>query len=265
LPKAKDESVVYLEERGAGPAVVLFHGTPSSVDDFGPLAAVLARCHRVLVPHMHGYGRTASGRRPYSLEKAIAEIETRLLDDGVRQAAFVAFSGGAYKAAAIALRGRIAVSRMVLFAPVLGLDAEVAQGQKAMVEAVRNGTYDPRGSWLQRMAGPGFEARDPAGAARVRGWLDAVSTSLICEELVAIADAPDLRPRLVELQGRVLICTGDADQAVPPAASEALARTAAHGEFRSVAGAGHALLIERPDEVIQMVHGFLADSQRAEG
>ena len=60
-----------------------------------------------------------------------------------------------------------AVPRMVLFAPVIGFDADVAQGYRDLAAAARVGAFDPRPSWLERMASPGFSARDPEGAARV--------------------------------------------------------------------------------------------------
>jgi pimeloyl-ACP methyl ester carboxylesterase len=252
---------LHVDVSGSGPAVVLLHGSPSSPDDFAPLVDRLARRRKVLVPHLPGYGRTAWAPVPYSLEQVVSCVEERLLRDGVSRAAFVAFSGGAYKAAAIALRGRIAVLRMVLFAPVLGLDADTAQGYRDLAAAARAGAFDPRSSWLERMASPGFPARDPVGAARVLAWLDAAPRAVIYDELAAMADAPDLRPRLREIDAPVLVCAGDGDNAVPAVSSEEIARLSKRGTFRSVAGAGHAVLIERQQEALDIVVDFLGDPE----
>jgi pimeloyl-ACP methyl ester carboxylesterase len=195
------------------------------------------------------------------LEKVIRDVEERLLGEGGSRAAFVAFSGGGYKAVAIALRGRIAASRMVLFAPVLGLDPEIAQGYRGLAAAARAGAFDPRPSWLERMASPGFPARDPEGAARVLAWLDAAPRAVIYDELVAMADAPDLRPRLREIDAPILVCAGEADNAVPAASSAELARLARRGTFVAFAAAGHALLIERPQEALRAVEGFLGNPE----
>jgi 3-oxoadipate enol-lactonase len=253
------EGELHVDLYGSGPAVVLLHGVPSSPDDFAILVDKLARHRKVLIPHLPGYGRTGSVSAPCSLEQVITGVDAWLVKDGVSRAAFVAFSGGAYKAVAIALRGRIAALRMVLFAPVLGLDANTAQGYRGLAAAARTGAFDPRPSWLERMAGPGFAARDPAGAARVLAWLDAAPRAVIYDELVAMADAPDLRPRLRELDCPILVCAGQDDQAVPAASSEEIARLAKRGTFRGLAGAGHAVLLERPPEALRVVEDFLGD------
>jgi 3-oxoadipate enol-lactonase len=249
---------------GGGSAVVLLHGAPSSPDDFIPLVERLARRGKIFVPHMPGYGRSGPAARPYVLEQVIADLEDRLVHLGVSRAVVLAFSAGAYKAVSIALRRRIAISRMVLCAPVIGLDASVAQGYREMLAGVQAGTFDPRASWLDRMASPGFKTRDPAGAARVLAWLDAAPDAVISDELLALADAPDLRPRLSELTFPILIGTGAEDNAVPAAWSEEIARLAPDGRFHRVSGAGHAVLIERPEEAIRMVERFLDEPIRKE-
>lgn len=130
---------LHVDVYGSGPAVVLLHGTPSSPDDFALLIGRLAGRRKILVPHLPGYGRTRSVPHPYELEGVIAGLEGRFASEGVSRAAFVAFSGGAYKALLLALRGRIAVPRMVLFAPVIGFDADVAQGYRDLAAAARVG------------------------------------------------------------------------------------------------------------------------------
>jgi pimeloyl-ACP methyl ester carboxylesterase len=249
---------LHVDDYGSGPAVVLLHGMPSALEDFDPLVATLVRGHRVLVPHLPGYGRTAPDPESRSANDVIGRLERWLIGAGVARADFVAFSAGAYKAVAIALRGRIAVSGLVLFAPVVGLDPEAAQGYRDIAAAARSGAFDARPSWLDRMAGPGLAARDPQAAARVLGWLNAAPPSVLCDELDAMADAVDLRPRLGELACRVLVCAGVLDNAVPPASAGEVARRCRHGAFELVEGAGHALLLEAPEQAVRLTADFLA-------
>jgi len=255
---------LYLDIRGSGPAVVLLHGCPSSPDDYAPLAERLARRHRVVVPHLHGYGRSDCGPRPYSLGRAVSDLESRLLNEGITAADFVGFSGGAYKVVAIALGDRVAVSRLVLLAPAIGLDADVAQGYRDVAAAVRSGALDARTTWLDRMASPGFATRDPTGAARVLAWLDAVPQPVVCDELVAFADADDLRPRLGSIDCPVLVCAGTADRAVPMSWSEDVVRRLSRASLERIDGAGHALLIEAPDRVERVIEEFLESATGVE-
>ena len=250
---------LHIDERGSGPAVVLFHGTPSSPADFTLLVERLARQHRVLVPHFPGYGRSPAdpGPRSNSVESASALLERQLLGAGVSSADFVAFSGGAYKAVHIALACRIHVLRLVLFAPIVGLDPETALGFRELVSATRSGAFDPRLSWTARMCSAAFVERDPQGAARVLDWLAAAPLSVVCDELEAMADAVDLRPLLGRLTCRVLVCTGTADNAVPPAWSEAVARRIPGAVFHAIEPAGHAVLLEEPERTVRLVETFL--------
>ncbi|HZL21323.1 MAG TPA: alpha/beta fold hydrolase [Polyangia bacterium] len=249
---------LHVDDYGSGPAVVLLHGMPSEPEDFDPLVATLTRSHRVLVPHLPGYGRTPPDPESRSVDDVIARLERWLIDAGIARADLVAFSAGAYKAVATALRARVAVSRLILFAPVVGLDPEVAQGYRDLAAAVRSGAFDARPSWLDRMASPGLAVRDPQTAARVLAWLQAASPSVLCDELDAMADAEDLRPRLRDLACRVLVCAGTADSAVPIAWARDVARGCHHGTLELVEGAGHALLLESPDQVVRLTADFLA-------
>jgi pimeloyl-ACP methyl ester carboxylesterase len=254
---ARDNRELQVDDWGAGPAVVLLHGTPSSPDDFAPLVESLAERHRVLVPHLPGYGRTPPDPGFYSLGDVITRLEDALISRGVVQVDFVAFSGGTYKAVAVALGGRVAVTRLVLLAPVVGFDADVAQAYRDVAAASRSGSFDPRASWLERMASPGFAQRDPSGAARVLSWLDAVPAAVLCDELDAMADAADLRPRLRELSCPVLACAGANDRAVPPIWAREVAASVPGAISESIAGAGHALLVEAPGVVSRLIGDFL--------
>jgi 3-oxoadipate enol-lactonase len=253
-----DEQELFMDDYGSGRSVVvLLHGMPSIPGDFQPLVDALARHHRVLVPHLPGYGKTPADAAPCSLERLIARLEERVARSSVSDASVVAFSGGAYKAVAMALRDRVKVRRLALLAPIVGFDPPVAQAYRDMVAAVRAGAFDPRPTWLDRMASPGFAERDPRGAARVLSWLDAVALSVICDELAAQADAPDLRPAVAELGCPLFVAAGTADSAVPPSWSKALAASYSRSVFVPIEGAGHALLIEAPDRVIRVIAEFL--------
>src|SRR5438876_772331 len=77
---------LHIDEHGAGPEVVLLHGAPSSPDDFAPLVEALEASHRVLVPHLPGYGRTPSDPGAYSLDSVVALLERGLESRGVSRA-----------------------------------------------------------------------------------------------------------------------------------------------------------------------------------
>ena len=252
---------LHVDDHGRGPPVVLLHGMPSSPDDFAALASRLARRHRVLVPHLPGYGRTPSEPGPYSLDGVIERLGAALAERRVFETAWLAFSGGAYKAVALALTRSPVATRMILLSPVVGLDPDAAEAFRQIAAATRAGTFDPRPTWLDRMTRPGWAGAHAEGAARVLAWLDAVPLETLCDELVAAAGAPDLRPRLGELACPVLVCAGTEDRAVAPTASMAVATSCARGRMAHLDGCGHAALLEDFDAVAHLVESFLAEER----
>ena len=224
-----------------GRVLVLLHGVPTAPSDFTPLAEALSSTRLVLVPHLPGYDRTAIPAGDYSLEGSIRELEDQLIAEGCAKVDLLAVSGGAYRAVAIALRRRIEVRRIVLLAPVLGLEPAEAEAMREAALAARSGRWDPRTTWLDRMASPGFAARNPKGASQVLAWLNAAPLRLICDELIAIADAPDLRPRLAELSCPIFVCAGTEDRAAPFGMSQAVANLAARGASNAIASRSYGL------------------------
>ncbi len=76
----------YYEIRGDGAPLLLLHGGLGSIDMFAPIMQTLAAHHRVIGVDLQGYGRTALGSRPFSLEAQgndMAQILTKLGYDKV--------------------------------------------------------------------------------------------------------------------------------------------------------------------------------------
>ncbi len=104
---------VEVAEVGAGPPVLLVHGTPGDWRQARGLAEDLAITHRVLLPSRPGYGRTplSTGRSPR--EQAAAHVA--LFDSlGVDRAAVIGISGGGPSARALVAHNRDRCTHLVL-------------------------------------------------------------------------------------------------------------------------------------------------------
>ena len=100
-------------ESGAGPAVLVVHGTPGDWQQARALADDLAGAHRVLLPSRPGYGRTplSTGRSPQ--EQAMAHVA--LLDAlDIDRSAVVGISGGGPSSRAFAAYHRSRCTALVL-------------------------------------------------------------------------------------------------------------------------------------------------------
>lgn len=90
---------------GDGPPVVLIHGWACSRRDLAPLAADLARDHRVLNLDLPWHGDSTSTVRYWPLDDLAAVVEAVAADEGMRHAALVGHSMGAAVAVEAVLAG----------------------------------------------------------------------------------------------------------------------------------------------------------------
>jgi 3-oxoadipate enol-lactonase len=177
------------------------------------------------------------------LDGAHDQIETALLRLGVQEAAFVGFSGGAYRALALATRGRIKPLGLVSLAGTAhftSVDREAFDGFAGML---RRGE-DARALLPDRFLSSAFAATHPEVVARVERWLDAIAPEHLATELDAFARAEDLRPALGSLRVSALARVGELDVATPPERSAEIAEAAPGAVLQVVPKVGHALLYE---------------------
>jgi pimeloyl-ACP methyl ester carboxylesterase len=72
-------------------------------------------------------------------------------------------------------------------------------------------------------------------------------------------NAAPLDPELAKIAARALIVASDRDQHCPPRAAEIIAAGIAGSRLEILAGAGHAIPVEKPRELAMLVNSFLAD------
>jgi pimeloyl-ACP methyl ester carboxylesterase/quercetin dioxygenase-like cupin family protein len=139
---------------GRGPAVLLLHGYGETGDMWAPMAADLARDHRVIVPDLRGMG--LSSRPPDGYDKRTQAIDMAGLLDalGVRTADLVTHDIGNMVGYALAAQFPDRISRFVL------IDAALP-GIGPWEEILRNPLL-----WHFRFGGPDME-RLVAGRERI--------------------------------------------------------------------------------------------------
>lgn len=249
---------MYVRELGKGPVVVLLHGTPSPAADWLPLAEALAPSYRVLVPDLPGYGRTPALADP-TMERVGDALATMLAARGVGEVhAIAGYSSGAYRAFDLVLRHRIPCGLLVSLGGLVAFDDEARAARRAIAAALDRDPAYLRGAEVREvmrtlMLSPSWRARHPEDEARVIGWLDLTTAAALAAELVALADARDLRPELAGVTCPVYARVGTLDVGCPPAYSEDIVRGVPHGELELVDGCGHALLIEDHDATVAAI------------
>lgn len=239
-----------------------------------PLAERLARSYRALVVHLPGYGRSAP-IEPYAMDHSHTLVEETLAQRGVHDAHVVGFSGGAYRAFALAVRGNLHVRSVVSLAGAANFTDEEKKGLVQYVAMLRDGV-DAAPILVELMLSPrGRES--PAAVEDVRSWATAISAEHLARELEAFVAAPDLRPQLGALDIPVLARVGSIDAAAPPERSRRIIEAILHpgpapartpgstlarvrndrAKLEEVPGVGHVLLREDFESTLASIERHL--------
>jgi pimeloyl-ACP methyl ester carboxylesterase len=260
---AVDGVRVHYLERGAGPPVILLHGSPGFLQDFGPTIDALARAHRVIAFDRPGHGYSA---RPDPQERWSVDGQARILHDavlrlGVSRPILVGHSWGSTLAMEYALAFPRDVRGLVLLGAV-GYPYEPVHGPKDLLRApvlgglIRNTLLLPLA--LPFVAGGvrGAFAPEPVPPGVIERYR---ALGLRPSETLAIAwDSFELRSLLAHADGRwraighpVVILAGTQDRVANDAPR--LARELRCAALVPVPGAGHQLAQLHPGAVAAAV------------
>jgi pimeloyl-ACP methyl ester carboxylesterase len=235
---------MFVRENGDGPPVLLIPGCPMPAEHFMELIDELATDHRVFAPDLPGYGKTAALADDH-LNRTTELLERTLLDRGVSHMSIVGASLGAYRGAALAASGRLRVTALYSIGGFVALPDDARAAFAQFAAAVRGGHVRVLEEvFVSRMLSAGFCSRHRDVVEMVTSWLYLTSPEVLADELAAIAELPDLRPRLRDLPTRVVARVGELDAAAPPALSEALVHASKHAALEVVPACGHLLLLE---------------------
>jgi len=189
-----------------------------------------------------------------------ALVEEALAARGVREAHVVGFSGGAYRAFALACRGTLRVASLVSLAGAANFEEDEKKGLADYVGMLRAGV-DPVPILIDLMLSPrGRESI--ASVADISSWSAAVLPDDLARELEAFVAAPDLRSQVAQLTIPILLRVGSIDAASPPERSRRIAAVARDARLEEVPGVGHALLCEDFDSTAASVERHLLASTR---
>jgi pimeloyl-ACP methyl ester carboxylesterase len=151
---ATNGATIHVRSAGTGPAVVLLHGYGETGDMWVPLAAELARDHKVIVPDLRGLGLSSKPGAGFDKKTQAGDVRGVMAAMGVEQADVVAHDIGNMVAFQFAAQYPERVRRLVL------IDAPVP-GVGPWEEILKNPLL-----WHFRFGGPDME-RLVAGRERI--------------------------------------------------------------------------------------------------
>jgi pimeloyl-ACP methyl ester carboxylesterase len=245
---------------GRGPTIALVHGLGSSREHWLPVARLLARRNRVELIDLPGHG-DAVMPAPFSLERVTAALDGSLADlgDGAGPVVLVGHSLGGLVAASEALAHPERVRALVLVETALRPQVSAAD-RPALLSALDHdydaivhaayldfGRDSAQGERLYREV----KALDPA---MVKPWIRLAWTADMS------ADAAGLRvPVLVVLAPR----SWGEGETWPEVAKELGYAGVPHVHAVRLEPSGHFVMLDRPEELAQLIANFAADPLEA--
>jgi len=234
--------------RGVEPEIVLLHGFTNTGASWQPVISALGERYRAHAPDIRGHG-TAAELEPVTLDAVIADIDA--LASGPFTLVGYSMGGRIALHAALALPSR--VQRLILIGASPGISDPVLRAERRAADERLADEIErqPIESFARRWAQTPVLADQPAAVAvavhedRLRNTPVGLARAL---RGLGTGALPSLWERLGELEVPVTLLTGQRDAKFRTVAAEMSERLTA---CRSVViqDAGHAVHIERPDEV----------------
>ncbi|MBK5933436.1 magnesium chelatase accessory protein [Rhodovulum imhoffii] len=261
----------HVQQAGAGPVVLLLHGTGGSTHSWRDMIPLLARNYTVVALDLPGQGFTRMGaRQRCGLDNMSTDIAGFMAGEGLSPAAIIGHSAGG--AIALRMAGRMDPAP----GAVVGINAALSNFEGAA------GTLFPM---MARMLSlnpftASMFARFTATESNVKALIGSTGSELTPEGLALyrrlISDRhhvdatltmmaqwslEGLQADLPEICVPTLFVTGDKDQAVPPRVAESAVARMPRAEHVRFAALGHLAHEEAPEAVAMSITAFL----RAQG
>ncbi|MCS6987825.1 MAG: alpha/beta fold hydrolase [Sphingomonadaceae bacterium] len=250
---------------GAGPPLLLLHGTGGATHGWADLAPALSHQFTVLAPDLPGHGFSTPLPGLATLP-AMAEVVAALCDRvEVAPRLLVGHSAGAAIAVRMTLDGRAAPAGIVALngalLPFPGAAAELFPGLARLL--FLNPLTPHLLAWQANLTDPGrFLARAtgsrlPPQRTRLYGRLFRSPRHVAAAlEMMANWDLAALRRDLPRLAVPLLLVAGSNDLAVPASTAREVARLVPKARVHVMSGLGHLAHEEAPDETAGIILDF---------
>lgn len=261
----------HVQEGGEGQTLLLLHGAGGSTHSFRDLIEHLQDTHHVIALDLPGQGYTQLGaRHRCGLDPMAQDIEKLCIQQGWTPDAIIGHSAGAALALRLSqslLSPRGQVPRVVGINPALdtfdGIAGVLFPAMAKMLAAIPfsasvfSATSSTPGRIQALIRGTGSEL-DAEGLQLYRRLVadrDHVDSTLL---MMAQWSLNQLVRRLPEIEAETLFITGDRDGAVPPRVAEDAAKRMQRAKVINIAGRGHLVHEEVPQDIAGHILEFLA-------
>ena len=236
--------------------LLLIHAFPVDAGMWDDQIAALGADAQVLAPSLPGFGGTAPVGDVMTMDASADFLAQELDRSGTERAVVCGLSIGGYVAFSLWRRHRDRIAGLVLADTRAEPDDEAGkEKRRAVAEKARS-----EGSEAIAEAPPPLlsEGADPALWDRVKRMIRRQTAEAIAAAALGMAERPDSRPILGEIDVPTTVIVGAADTLTPPEMSETLAKGISGAELVTLEGAGHLSNLEDPDGFTRALRDTLA-------
>ena len=245
---------------GDGPALLLFHAFPLGLFMWDAQVEALRATHRVVRFDARGFGGSAAGEGPLTMER-IADDGALLLDHlGIEKAVVGGCSMGGYAAFAFVRRHPQRLAGLVLQDTRAGADTAEAKANRATLAAkvLAEGAGAAVEAFLPKLVGETTHRERPDVVAGLRERILATAPRAIANALHGLAARADSRETLPTIAVPALVLVGAEDVLTPPSEAATMAAAIPRARLDVIPGAGHLANLESPTAVNAALRAFLA-------
>ncbi|WP_173073497.1 alpha/beta fold hydrolase [Phytohabitans rumicis] len=235
----------YYEAVGSGSPLVLLHGGLCTIETLGGLTSRLDEAYRVHLPERRGHGRTPDVNGPITYDLMARDTTAFLEAVDVSSAHLVGWSDGAVVALLVALHRPDLVRSLVLIGQYVNMDGAVPEAAEMMRLDVMPDVLPPM---LREL----YAGVSPDGPEHWQVVVDKMWQMIRIEPDIAL-------DRLATVTAPTLIIMAEHDMATVEHA-EAMRQALPDARLAVVPNATHALPMEHPDVVADLVLDFLTNA-----
>ncbi len=264
-----DGGRIHAVERGSGPPVVLVHGITLGVATWAPQLRQLGDRHRVIAVSQRGHGQSLAGDDGYTFERLADDLLEVLRALDVTGGLLVGHSMGGMVSQLLAVRRPDELARhvrgLVLASTTAGpvvpgpggvlVGAALASGAaRGLGRAERRGRglfpSDDLALWIARATFGAAPA--PADVELTRSMMAAMSPSAF-SGLFGPLLTFDVHRQIHAIDLPTHVVVGSRDVGTPPRLARAIVEQIPGAELTVYAGCGHMVMLERPDELCDLL------------
>jgi 2-hydroxymuconate-semialdehyde hydrolase len=252
--------IAYLDE-GAGPAVVLLHGFPTSAHLWRDLVPMLAPRFRAIAPDLLGYGDSS---KPADVDALTIRAQARMVRDllehlGIEEFSVVGHDIGGGVAQLLAFEGGV---HTMALADTISLDSWPIEAVKMIAEAsdeqvtedfaadVARVAFDVGMSHRERLADEDLEEY-------LRPWRAEPLALVRAARAIDGEGLRDTEGRLRSLEQRVLVAWGEDDPFQGAEWAERLGELLPGATVALLPGCGHFITEDAPETVLPLISRYL--------